>query len=60
MVKMKNKIGCFRSSDGAKDFLTLKSFTSTTAKAGQPFLLYLIYFRAISLVEPNSCIYLLI
>lgn len=36
MVKLKNKvIGCFRSADGAKDFLTLKSFTSTAAKAGQ-------------------------
>ncbi len=36
MVKMKNKvIGCFRSVTGAADFLTLKSFTSTAAKAGQ-------------------------
>ena len=36
MVKMKNKvIGCFRSVTGATDFLTLKSFTSTAAKAGQ-------------------------
>ena len=36
MVKMKNKvIGCFRSVTGAADFLTLKSFTSSAAKAGQ-------------------------
>lgn len=35
MVKMKNKvIGTFRSEQGAKDFLILKSFTSTAAKAG--------------------------
>ena len=35
MVKMKNKvIGTFRSHQGAKDFLILKSFTSTAAKAG--------------------------
>lgn len=35
MVKMKNKvIGTFRSQQGAKDFLTLKSLTSTAAKAG--------------------------
>ena len=35
MVKMKNKvIGTFRSEQGAKDFLTLKSLTSTAAKMG--------------------------
>lgn len=35
MVKMKSKvIGTFRSVQGAKDFLTLKSLTSTAAKAG--------------------------
>ena len=35
MVKMKNKvIGTFRSKQGAKDFLILKSLTSTAAKAG--------------------------
>lgn len=35
MVKLKNKvIGCFRSTDGAKDFLTLKSFTSSAMKSG--------------------------
>ena len=35
MVKMKNKvIGTFRSEQGAKDFLILKSFTSTAVKAG--------------------------
>ena len=35
MVKMKNKvIGTFRSQQGAKDFLILKSLTSTAAKAG--------------------------
>ncbi len=33
MLKMKNKvIGCFRSKEGAEDFLMLKSFTSTAAK----------------------------
>jgi hypothetical protein len=35
MVRMKSKvIGTFRSEQGAKDFLMLKSFTSTAAKAG--------------------------
>ncbi|MBQ1412262.1 MAG: transposase, partial [Clostridia bacterium] len=35
MVKMKNKvIGTFRSEQGAKDFLILKSFTSTAVKNG--------------------------
>ena len=35
MVKMKSKvIGTFRSEQGAKDFLTLKSLTSTAAKSG--------------------------
>ena len=35
MVKMKNKvIGSFRSEQGAKDFLILKSFTSTAVKNG--------------------------
>lgn len=35
MVKMKNKvIGTFLSEQGAKDFLTLKSLTSTAVKAG--------------------------
>ena len=35
MVKIKNKvIGTFRSEQGAKDFLILKSFTSTAAKNG--------------------------
>ena len=35
MVKMKSKvIGTFRSEQGAKDFLTLKSLTSTAVKSG--------------------------
>jgi len=35
MVRMKSKvIGTFRSEQGAWDFLSLKSFTSTAAKAG--------------------------
>ena len=35
MVRMKSKvIGTFRSEDGAKDFLLLKSLTSTAAKVG--------------------------
>ena len=35
MVKVKNKvIGTFRSLQGAKDFLILKSLTSTASKAG--------------------------
>ena len=35
MVRMKSKvIGTFRSEQGAKDFLLLKAFTSTAAKAG--------------------------
>lgn len=35
MVKMKSKvIGTFRSEDGANDFLTLKSLTSSAVKAG--------------------------
>ena len=35
MIKVKNKvIGCFRSLEGARNFLTLKSFTSTSAKNG--------------------------
>lgn len=35
MVRMKSKvIGSFRSEQGAIDFLLLKSFTSTAAKAG--------------------------
>ena len=35
MVKVKNKvIGTFRSLQGAKDFLILKSLTSTGSKAG--------------------------
>lgn len=35
MVKIKNKvIGSFRSEQGAKDFLTLKSLTSTADKVG--------------------------
>ena len=35
MVRMKSKvIGTFRSEQGARDFLMLKSFTSTAAKAG--------------------------
>ncbi len=35
MVRVKSKvIGTFRSEQGARDFLMLKSFTSTAAKAG--------------------------
>ncbi|MBR0483777.1 MAG: transposase [Oscillospiraceae bacterium] len=35
MVKMKSKVtGTFRSEQGAKDFLTIKSFLSNAAKAG--------------------------
>ena len=35
MIKMKNKvIGSFRLKQGAKDFLILKSFSSTASKAG--------------------------